>query len=274
MKKFGISLLVLVSACAEEASRPVEVSFVAALGAEDAACGQVYENVGVGGNSLALHDLRFYVHDVRLVDEGGAEVPVALEQDGVFQDGDVALLDFEDGTAGCSETGTAEVNESVVGSVPEGRYVGLRFTLGVPFERNHENSAEAPSPLNLTTLFWNWQGGYKFMRVDGLVDGATPVVFHLGSTACTADNDGIVTGCANENRAEVELMGFDPDADQVKVDLAALFEAVDLNVNAPDSPSGCMSSPSDTDCAGYFAGLGLPFGTEPAGTQQVFSVAP
>ena len=34
--------------------------------------------------------------------------------------------------------------------------------MGVPFESNHRDSTIAPSPLNITAMFWNWQGGYKF----------------------------------------------------------------------------------------------------------------
>jgi len=45
---------------------------------------------------------------------------------------DLALLDFEDGTGGCVN-GTPDVNDRVAGTVPEGHYTGLRFTLGVPF---------------------------------------------------------------------------------------------------------------------------------------------
>ncbi len=277
MKKFCLSLVLLLSSCGTD-TRPVEIAFTAALGAQEAACGTVYEGVGAGGDSLELHDLRLYVHDVRLVDDSGNEVAVALEQDGVFQDGDVALLDFEDATAGCAEAGTAEVHHGVVGTVPEGRYVGLRFVVGVPFERNHENHALAASPLNLTAMFWSWQAGYKFMRVDGVVDAGLETEallrFHLGSTGCAADAGGDVTGCANENRVEVALTGFDPDADRVKLDLGALLASVDVGANAADASSGCMSGPSDPDCLGYFAALGLPFGGAPAGVQQVFTVAP
>jgi hypothetical protein len=35
-----------------------------------------------------------------------------------------------------------------------------------------------------------------------------------------------------------------------------------------------MSGATDTDCAGYFANLGLPFGGNGAGAQIAFSVAP
>ncbi len=82
-------------------------------------------------------------------------VVVALEQDGVWQHEDVALLDFENKAGACAN-GTVELNTSVRGTVPAGtRSSGLRFKLGVPFALNHANAATAPSPLNLTAMFWN-----------------------------------------------------------------------------------------------------------------------
>ena len=41
--------------------------------------------MSTSSTSLELSDFRLYVHDVRLVTEGGDEVPVTLEQDGVWQ---------------------------------------------------------------------------------------------------------------------------------------------------------------------------------------------
>ncbi|MEM7592163.1 MAG: MbnP family protein, partial [Cyanobacteria bacterium P01_A01_bin.83] len=86
-------------------------------------------------------------------------------QDGKWQHQNVALLDFEDGTDSC-DNGTPEIRTQVVGTIPEGDYESLQFTLGVPPQLNHDDAAIAPSPLNLTSMWWNWQGGYKFLRLD------------------------------------------------------------------------------------------------------------
>ena len=83
------------------------------------------------------------------------EEPLSLEQDGAFHNGEVALLDFEDDTGSCSN-GTAQTHTQITGTVPEGEYTGLRFTIGVPAERNHVNQATAPSPLNIEGMFWSW----------------------------------------------------------------------------------------------------------------------
>ncbi len=45
---------------------------------------------------------------------------------------------------------------------------GPIFTIGVPFDFNHNDAATAPSPLNLSGLVWMWDDGYEFMRIDAV----------------------------------------------------------------------------------------------------------
>ena len=271
MKRLGtlMALSALALGCGDEASTPqqVELRFAAVVGDQPFVCGNTYDNLGADDASLELSDFRFYVQDVELKNAAGAWVPVQHEENS-FQNSGVALLDFEDG---CGELGTPELNDSLRGTLPAGDYDGLRFKMGVPFEINHVNSATAPSPLNLTSLFWNWQGGYKFLRIDSGQFSETDWRMHLGSTDCEGDAmAGGVTSCANGNRVEVEFGAFDASASTVVADYAALVEGAALDQDmAPDA--GCMSKPADTDCGPLFANLGLPFGETPAGTQQFFS---
>ena len=150
---------------AQSDTQEVAINFEAWVGDEEFACGESYEGVGVNESTITPTDFRFYVSDVALINEDGNAVPLELEQDGKWQYQNTALLDFEDGTNAC-DNGTAEMNTTVVGTVPEGDYQSIQFTMGVPEELNHEDAAIAPSPLNLTSMWWNWQGGYKFLRVD------------------------------------------------------------------------------------------------------------
>ncbi len=269
-------LLLASTGCGEDAGSPddpnaqtraVTLNFAGVIGDQAFGCGQSYEGIGATSSTLTLQDFRLYISDVRLVAADGSEVPVALDQETPFQTEDLALLDFEDGSGGC-ESGTAEINTRITGEVPEGDYTGLRFVLGVPFDLNHGDAALAPSPLNLSSMFWSWNGGYKFLRVDarsaGLPDGLR---LHLGSSGCDMNGDGAVTGCANPNRPEVTLAAFDVDADTVKVDIAALLAGSDIDANAADTPPGCMSTLEDADCGPIFESLGLG-----AGPQTFFSV--
>ena len=274
MKRLGtlMALTALALGCGDDASAPQEqqdvaLSFAAVVGDQPFVCGNTYENLGANDTSLVLSDFRFYVQDVELKNAAGAWVPVQLEENS-FQNRGVALLDFEDD---CGELGDPELNDSVRGTLPAGDYDGLRFKMGVPFEINHVNSATAPSPLNLTSLFWNWQGGYKFLRIDTGQFSETDWRMHLGSTGCEGDAmAGGVTSCANGNRVEVEFDAFDASTNTVVADYAALVEGAALDQNMA-ADAGCMSKPADTDCGPLFANLGLPFGETPAGTQQFFS---
>jgi uncharacterized repeat protein (TIGR04052 family) len=215
-----------------------------------------------------------YVSSLRLVSADGREVPIALTQDSLWQYEDVALLDFEDGTRSCAN-GTPDLHTTVEGRVPGGRYVGVRFALGLPFEKNHREPTLQPSPLNLTKMFWNWNAGYKFVRIDLKTTGQPQGwEIHLGSTGCTP-REGPTTvpvTCASPNQVAVDLPSFDIDRDVVRFDLAALLEKSNVDANQPETPTGCMSGPGDDDCVGLFAEFGLAFREAQAGEQHVFSV--
>ncbi len=245
-------------------STPVEVRFEAVVGAMPFSCGSAFAGVGMGSSAWTPLDFRFYVHDVQLVPESGAPVPVTLEQDGTWQHRNVALLDFENASGTCVN-GTMLTNDRVRGRVaaPAGtRWTGLRFKLGVPQDLNHQNPAAAPSPLNLSTLFWAWQSGYKFVRIDGR-SGANAVNIHIGSTGCTGNAMMGTVTCTEPNRPEVTLTGFDPTRNAVVADLARLVATTDVSRDMGGAP-GCMSGLTDPECRTILPTLGIPMGGAPA----------
>ncbi|MCE2902336.1 MAG: MbnP family copper-binding protein [Gemmatimonas sp.] len=240
---------------------PITVRLQGVVGAEAFQCGQSYRDVGSSKATITASDFRFYVHNVRLVTAAGDTVRAALAKQAPWQDGEVALVDFENGTGTCAN-GTPETRNEVTVLAPAGRYRGVAMTLGVPFARNHGDLAAQAPPLSLSRLFWSWNGGYKFMRVDMRAtqgdSAATAWVIHLGSTGCTGDAGAkSPASCAQPNRAEVRLPGFDPASDVIVADLAALLARSDVRRNQPQTAMGCMSAPNDTDCGGLFASLGL-----------------
>lgn len=249
--------------------RPVEIHFAGVVGDADFACGQAYGDIGTGGGQLVPSDFRFYVSNVRLISLGGDEVPVSLEQDGMWQYENVALIDLEDGSGACAAFGNQPTNSTVRGSVPAGVYTGVVFELGVPFELNHGIASTAPAPLNLTAMFWSWQAGYKFIRVDTADDKFR---VHVGSTGCQSDGPSRPpTSCNAPNRATVRLDGFNPEHSVIAADLKALLSQNDIDSNEPDTDPGCMASPLDDDCGPLFDSLGLTFpGGQPAHGQRFF----
>jgi uncharacterized repeat protein (TIGR04052 family) len=256
--------------------RAIEIAFAAAVGDEDFTCGGVYEGVGAAASTLRLTDFRFYVSNVRLLTSGGDEVPLQLDEDGIWQRDGVALLDFEDGSNGCA-FGNAPINTAVRGTAPAGVYTGVRFDMGVPFELNHGNAELETEPLNVTAMFWNWNGGYKFIRVDGFagpIDDAVNYNLHLGSTGCDSAAPVVPPSqpCANPNLPEITLNGFNPATNVIVADLAPVLADADLETNQTETAPGCQSQPFDADCAPVFPKLGLAFGETPAEPQKLFRV--
>jgi uncharacterized repeat protein (TIGR04052 family) len=239
----------------------ITIRFAARVNNNDVACGMVYDGLGLAPSTVTVRDFRFYVSNFRLITLDGEYVPLELIQDGMWQYENVALLDFEDGTAGCDESGNAPMNNRVVGVIPAGEYTGLAFDLGVPFEYNHLDQVSAPSPLNIGAMWWSWQAGYKFARLD-LTANEMPFNIHLGSTGCesASGNTPPANPCNNPNRVEVQFDQFNPLRNFVVLDLARLVETANLDENTIEPP-GCMSMLMDPDCPAIFDGFGLDLAT-------------
>lgn len=251
----------------------VELQFEARFGAQAIGC---QSQLPIG----RLRDFRLYLSNLRLVDGSGAEAPIELDQN-EWQNGEVALLDFEDGTESCSETGDARLRTVIEGVSAVQEASKLRFTLGVPFDRNHVAVDPQPAPLNLPAMFWNWRGGYKFLRLDIASTADAPdnkFNYHLGSNCEGPTAVEAPTACGKPNRADIEL---DFSLGQtVLLDVAALLEGVETSTTAGDTPPlGCMSSPGEPeDCRPVFSHLGLSVDTglcqNGCSDQTFFSVAP
>lgn len=259
------SALFSLSPVALAESQPVTLNFQATVNGKAFDCQQSYADIGTQKSTVQVQDFRLYVSGLRLIDETGAEVPVTLEQN-PFQYQKVALLDFENATGHCQ--GTPATHTTITGTVPPGRYRGLSFEVGVPFDLNHRNVASAPSPLNMSSMFWVWRSGYKFARIDLKSTGMPQGYFiHLGSTECLGSAKGSTPErateaplqCERPNRPTVTLAHFDPQQSHlpIRLDLARLLSTSNVNTNQPQTAAGCMAGKDDTDCTAIFEQLGL-----------------
>jgi uncharacterized repeat protein (TIGR04052 family) len=230
-------------------TKTFQIRFAAMVGEKPFHCGTSYENVGSGGDRITPDYFRFYVSDVRLVDRSGRETPLTLDQDGTWQQKNVAFLSFER-SASCAN-GSPQDREEITGSAPDGDYTGLRFTVGVPQALDHGDATIAQSPLNLSDMFWSWQDGYKFLRLDGRVQSrggkTSSFVFHLGSAGCSMDK--AATHCRSTNEARIDLAHFSPSS-TVVVDLAELLRTSDLE------RGGCMMM-AGQNCDPELSALGV-----------------
>lgn len=280
----------LLAATPALAQQEVSIRFAAQVNGAAFACGQSYSGLGSTNATATPTDYRFYVHDVHLLRADGTAVPVTLAETPWQRDG-VALLDFENGQGPCAQGGNAPTNEALRGTVAPGSYTGIRFTLGVPERHNHQDATVAPSPFNLTAMFWNWQNGYKFVKVDLQVGSAMPAAsnapahggaageggfaLHLGSTQCAAPAPTAPgRDCRNPNRSVVTLTGFDPLSAPVIADVGPVLAGVDITRNSQGTPPGCMSFPNDPECRTVLPALGLPYMDVAAGEQRFFRVQP
>lgn len=252
----GILLALL--GCLGACSKPdmqLTIPFAAYFGQEPLGCDQT-----VG--AVQLTDLRLYVADVYLLDAKGERTQFDLLADGAWQQGDLALLDFENDSGACAN-GTGIVRRELQGRVPPGDYRGLIFEVGVPFDRNHGDPLLAEPPLGDTAMHWSWRGGYKFLRA-GVSTATDGFWLHLGSTGC-AGKINAISGCSSANRVAVTLADFEPGRHRVAIDLAELFAAVDLSDAVPGD---CSSGPAETQCEAVFGALGLDFNSGASVRQQ------
>ncbi len=256
---------------AADDTRRVTVRFRAVIAGEPFACGARY--VDGAGTSFTPADLRAFVADVALLTPDGAEQPVALDVRPPWQQGSVALIDFEDASGACA-AGTREVNLEVRGVVPAGEYRGLVFTNAVPEALNHGDPAMLPPPLQAGSMSWGWLQGYRFLVAEvvalpsGDAGAGGSALLHLGSSACSGNPSAGGIRCDRPNRNRVRLPDFDPDLDAVFLDVGQLFDGTDLG-----SVNTCHSS--GLDCAPLLERVGLELADGSAtGQQRVYHAAP
>ncbi len=260
----------LLAACGEPPMR-VQIPFAAVFSGARVDCAGT-DDVQLDDlqlDNVQLTDLRFYVYDVHLMDAAGNVQALNLDDDGPWQQANLALLDLENGNGGCTN-GTSDTYRTLTGTVIDGDYRGLSFTLGVPFDNNHRDPLLAKAPLDDAAMHWHWRGGYKFLRA-GIRDANDGFWMHLGSTGCQGTLQNI-TGCNAPNRVTVELDNFVPGRDLVVIDLGELVTRGELD---DGTATDCSSGPAETHCAAAFLALGLDHSSGASlGVQRVFSSRP
>jgi uncharacterized repeat protein (TIGR04052 family) len=253
--------------------KEVTIDFRAMMGNESVACSEnnqtkVYTNVGTSDESVTIKDFRFFVSEVKFIKADGTKVPLTLtNNDNQYQkeNGDhVAILDFEDNTGDCIDRGnTPETYTTLIGTIPDDTYSDIEFTLGVPFDINHDSTSYADiKALNQPMMSWSWQAGRKFTKIElhSQTDPSLVWNFHLGSTGCVATTDTnstvVTESCAQPNRIQVRLQEFNPQTNAIKVNYKSLLRNNDVAIDLGMS-KGCMSGLTDPECDALFTGLAL-----------------
>jgi uncharacterized repeat protein (TIGR04052 family) len=249
----------------------VKLKFQAKVGKSDFACGRQYQ-MGTQRAKMTPADLRLNFQDIALIREDNTEVPVTLDTN-AWQNGKLALLDFEDATGNCA-AGTAATNKVITGTVPEGKYVGVAFTNGVPEELNHADPVTVPEPLKSSQMLWGWLFGYRFTQIEFQQVVPAGEIFvdawlHAGSTACSGDPQAGTVTCSKHNRNRIVLKGkkFDAKESTIVLDVGAIWADQPLNED-----TGCHSV--GDACDKLFPKIGLDFATgNPLTTQSVYKLS-
>lgn len=199
----------------------------------------------------SANQVAFFIYDIKLIDAEHRAQSFTLDTS-QYPD-QVALINL----------GLNQNTFALPGSSVSDAFNGIEFTLGVPEALNHANPLQANSPLNNSQMFWSWQQGYKFLRIDGRFEtGDTKSqtapqrwAFHLGSTGCVSSSALRPPGepCRYSHRVRVRLGGFDPQRNYIEVNLAELLNVLD-NVSNTVCTGDYQAQPV---CVDLLAAVGL-----------------
>ncbi|MDX1960298.1 MAG: metallo-mystery pair system four-Cys motif protein [Leptospiraceae bacterium] len=239
-----------------------------------------------GGTKMQLNDARFYAYDVKLITADGSKTDFKLTTDGVFQNSfssggktyTLGLIDFADKANNCANGAvpSAETNLKLVGTSVSGNYTGIEFTMGVPAEFNNQDNTTLAAPLNSTAMYWSWNSGYKFMKVEFMHEDATDSnkinYWHMGSSSCASNV------CARINRPTITLKkstgNINFSTDVIALDLQQLLDGTNTNSGNGGKKIACHSGPqTGGDCStiGTNVGVNSTDGTSLT-TQKAFSI--
>src|SRR5579871_4895270 len=172
------------------------------------------------GDTLSISRLALLISDVKLLRADGSQVAL---------NGQFGYLNFVEGR-----------DTLALSQVPNGRYRGITFSIGLDRQTNHADPGRYPAdhPLNpgINSLHWSWQGGYVFLALEGRYtrrDGRLGgYVYHLAN---------------DPNRMTVALQGdFAIDGEtqaDIAFDLATVFQGV--SPRAGNGAESTHSAPGD-----------------------------
>lgn len=231
-------------------------------------------NAGEENKIWFVEQLQFFISDIHFNSEklGWQKVNLAAN---FYQADDTVLLGTncrkpsQEVTSGNQDNWSIKFESTANAIINESNRI--RFTLGVPFAVNHLNPISQQSPLNLPSMFWVWQTGHKFMRLE-LATNNDQWLFHLGSTGCQSASvmRAPDQACRYPNTMTIELpiTQYSDNNLVLALDLAALLSNVELT-----SSSSCQSERNNVSCQQLFNNLSITANNKGAITEpSIFKV--
>ncbi|MDP2715032.1 MbnP family copper-binding protein [Rheinheimera sp.] len=195
--------------------------------------------ISQAGRVWQLQQFQLYVSNFRLNNR-----PLLLDTAALHQQADIALL----GTV-CDGADNWQLQFATPLAAGQ-----LSFTLGVPAVLNHQDPLRAAAPLNQSDMFWSWQQGYKYLRLDihSTAQPAQQWSLHLGATGCRSASPmrAPEADCNKPNRVTINL-DYLP-GQQLILDLAPILAGVNLSAD-----NHCMSDPNRLSCQTLLPRLGI-----------------
>lgn len=246
VKMFGGLITVFLLSSCDTSHKQVPIHFNLIFDDKSFDCSSLMD---VKEGRWKLDQLQFFISKFRLKDSTGHWFHASLVNNksnkSKPRSKEVALVGVV-----CSDSGTWKIDLETQLNTKD--ITGLAFTLGVPFELNHQNPMSLPAPLNQPDMFWTWQSGHKFLRLE-MHSEDKEFVYHLGSTGCVSSSPvrSPQTECKNPNRVEVTLDDYNPSK-TVSLDLSSLLKGSKL-----DQDISCQSSPDNSQCLPLFMQTGV-----------------
>lgn len=194
--------------------------------------------ISIQDKQWELSQLQLYLSDFRISGK-----PILLDPTLAHQQPQLALL----GTV-CNDKPNANWQLKFTRPLTAGQ---LSFNIGVPEQRNHQNPLQAKTPLNQSDMYWSWQQGYKYLRLEIASDTAKWAL-HLGASGCQSASPmrAPKAPCQYQNRPQITL-NFNGER-TLNLDLAPLLADLALSTD-----NHCMSDPNRLSCQILLPRLGI-----------------
>lgn len=120
--------------------------------------------------------------------------------------------------------------EVALENIPNGEYTKVNFTIGVDSTRNVSGAQEGALDV-ANGMFWSWNMGYIFMKMEGTVQDSIDFRYHIGGFTWNANN--VKTVSASVPAGSPMVVNGSNSTAHFMVDFAEYFKSpVDLDIAA------------------------------------------
>ena len=253
IRQYAVYLFIVLIFCGcSENNSPVKLVFKPLYNGQLIECDS---NIKHQNQAWFVNQLQFFISQVQLQNSQGTWQYLPLAKT-IQQTEHTALLGST-----CQKEVVEHWQLNFKGEFDLADFQAMRFSLGVPFEQNHLNPLQQPSPLNDSSMFWVWQTGHKFLRLE-MSSESDDWLFHLGSTGCTSQSvmRSPSDACLYPNLFQFELPL--ESSNTVVFDLSKLIGELTLSM-----ATSCQSEHNSSACQTLFSRL------NGSGEQAVFRVS-